>query len=225
MLLTIDTPRLILTNNMATTIAIFEDNARLRESLTVLLSGVEGYTVCGDYENCAEAAGIVRQHQPDVVIMDINMPGVDGIEGLRIIKEQRPETFIIMHTVLEDDDRLFQCLCGGANGYILKNTSFVHLLEAIENVLKGGAPLSPVIAKKVLQFFRPANPSRLQYHLSYREKEVLKYLVKGYSYKMIASQCHISLDTVRGHIRNIYSKLHVNCGREAVSKALRDNIL
>lgn len=225
MLLTIDAPRLILTINMGTTIAIFEDNARLRESLTVLLSGVEGYSVCGDYENCAQAAGIVRLHQPDVVIMDINMPGVDGIEGLRIIKEQRPETFIIMHTVLEDDDRLFQCLCGGANGYILKNTSFVHLLEAIENVLHGGAPLSPIIAKKVLQFFRPANPGRLQYHLSDREKEVLKYLVKGYSYKMIAGQCHISLDTVRGHIRNIYSKLHVNCGREAVSKALRDNIL
>lgn len=210
---------------MATSIAIFEDNARLRESLTVLLNGVDGYSVCGDYANCAQAAGIIRDHQPDVVIMDIDMPGVDGIEGLRIIKEQRPETFIIMHTVFEDDDRLFQCLCGGANGYILKNTSFVHLLEAIENVLHGGAPLSPLIAQKVLQYFRPANPGRLQYHLSDREKEVLKYLVKGYSYKMIASQCHISLDTVRGHIRNIYSKLHVNCGREAVSKALRDNIV
>ena len=210
---------------MAISIAIFEDNSRLRESLTVLLGGVEGYTVCGSYENCAQAARIIQEHLPDMVIMDIDMPGVDGIEGLRIIKEQRPETYIIMHTVLEDDDRLFQCLCGGANGYILKNSSFVHLLEAIENVLNGGAPLSPVIAKKVLQFFRPANPGRLQYHLSEREKEVLKYLVKGYSYKMIAAQCHISLDTVRGHIRNIYSKLHVNCGREAVSKALRDNIL
>jgi DNA-binding NarL/FixJ family response regulator len=210
---------------MATRIAIFEDNARLRESLTVLLSGVDGYTVCGDYENCAEAERVIREHQPDVVIMDIDMPGVDGIEGLRIIKEQRPETYIIMHTVLEDDDRLFQCLCGGANGYILKNSSFVHLLNAIENVLNGGAPLSPVIAKKVLHFFHPASPGRLQYHLSEREKEVLKYLVKGYSYKMIAGHCHISLDTVRGHIRNIYSKLHVNCGREAVSKALRDNIL
>lgn len=210
---------------MSTSIAIFEDNARLRESLTVLLNGVEGYAVCGDYGNCVGAAEIVREHQPDVVIMDIDMPGVDGIEGLRIIKEQRPETYIIMHTVLEDDDRLFQCLCGGANGYILKNTSFVSLLDAIGNVLQGGAPLSPVIAKKVLQFFRPANPGRLQYHLSDREKEVLAYLVKGYSYKMIAGHCHISVDTVRGHIRNIYSKLHVNCGREAVSKALRDKIV
>ena len=210
---------------MATSIAIFEDNSRLRQTLTILLSGVEGYTVCGDYENCAQAGRIMEEHHPDVVIMDIDMPAVDGIEGLRIIKEHHPQTYIIMHTVLEDEDRLFQCLCGGANGYILKNTSFVNLLEAIENVLHGGAPLSPPIAQKVLQYFRNSGIGRLQYHLSDREREVLKYLVKGYSYKMIAGHCHISLDTVRGHIRNIYSKLHVNCGREAVSKALRDNII
>ena len=210
---------------MATTIAIFEDNSRLRQSLTVLLNGVEGYTVCGGYENCTRAAEVMDEFHPDVVIMDIDMPDVDGIEGLQIIKERHPHTYIIMHTVMEDEDRLFQCLCGGANGYILKNTSFVHLLEAIENVLHGGAPLSPPIAKKVLQSFRHSTTGRLQYHLSEREKEVLKYLVKGYSYKMIAGHCHISLDTVRGHIRNIYSKLHVNCGREAVSLALRDRII
>jgi DNA-binding NarL/FixJ family response regulator len=127
--------------------------------------------------------------------------------------------------VMEDEEQLFRCLCSGANGYILKNTSFVHLLEAIEDVLQGGAPLSPPIAKKVLQSFQAPNANQLKYHLSEREKEVLAYLVKGYSYKMIASHCQISLDTVRGHIRNIYSKLHVNCGREAVSKALRDRIV
>ncbi len=210
---------------MSTRIVIFEDNTRLRQSLKILLNGVEGYVVCGDYENCLQAAEIVDEHAPDVIIMDIDMPGVDGIEGLRIIKERRPQTYIVMHTVLEDEDRLFRCLCTGANGYILKNTSFVNLLEAIDNVLHGGAPLSPPIAKKILQSFQATTPGRLQYNLSERETEVLKYLVKGYSYKMIASACHISLDTVRGHIRNIYAKLHVNCGREAVAKALRDKIV
>ena len=210
---------------MPTSILIFEDNSRLRQSLKILLNGVDGCTVNGDYENCVRAADAVREHHPDVVIMDIDMPGVDGIEGLRIIKELSPHTYIIMHTVLEDEDRLFKCLCAGANGYILKNTSFVHLLEAIENVLHGGAPLSPAIAKKVLQSFQQTHTPSLQYNLSVREIEVLKYLVKGYSYKMIAASCYISLDTVRGHIRNIYAKLHVNCGREAVTKALRDKIV
>jgi DNA-binding NarL/FixJ family response regulator len=210
---------------MANRIIIFEDNQRLRQSLKILLDGVDGYSVCGDYENCIDAANIVEEQKPDVVIMDIDMPGVDGIRGLQVIKEHRPQTYIIMHTVLEDEDRLFQCLCLGANGYILKNSSFVNLLDAIENVLHGGAPLSPSIAKKVLQSFRQDPPAPLSYRLSERETEIIKYLVKGYSYKMIANACHISLDTVRGHIRNIYVKLHVNCGREAVVKALRDKIV
>jgi len=210
---------------MSTSIVIFEDNQRLRQSLKILLEGVEGYKVNGDYENCEQAATIIDKHHPDVVIMDIDMPGVDGIEGLRVIKEKSPQTFIIMHTVLEDEERLFKCLCSGANGYILKNTSFVNLLDAIDNVLHGGAPLSPPIAKKVLQSFQVNSSARLQYNISEREAEVLRYLVKGYSYKMIAATCYISLDTVRGHIRNIYTKLHVNCGREAVAKALRDKIV
>lgn len=208
-----------------TNIVIFEDNARLRQSLKVLLEGVEGYKVCGDYEDCSDAAAIVDEQQPDVVIMDIDMPGVDGIEGLRVIKERAPNTYIVMHTVFEDEERLFKCLCSGANGYILKNTSFITLLDAIDNVLHGGAPLSPPIAKKVLQSFQSSPAGRLKYNLSERETEILKYLVKGYSYKMIAGTCFISMDTVRGHIRNIYAKLHVNCGREAVVIALRDNIV
>jgi DNA-binding NarL/FixJ family response regulator len=210
---------------MSTQIMLFEDNLRLRQSLKILLEGVEGYSVCGDYDNCEQAVLAIQEFQPDVVIMDIDMPRVDGIEGLKLIKEYRPQTYIIMHTVLEDEEKLFQCLCQGANGYILKNASFVHLLEAIDNVLKGGAPLSPSIAKKVLQSFRENTTDRKKYNLSERETEVIKYLVKGFSYKMIASACHVSLDTVRGHIRNIYIKLHVNCGREAVVKALRDRIV
>src|SRR5215469_3236696 len=166
-----------------TRIVIFEDNSRLRLSLKVLLDGVSGYSVCGDYENCDRAVEVMDVHRPEVVIMDIDMPGVDGIEGLRLIKEQYPDTYIIMNTVLEDEERLFRCLCSGANGYILKNTSFVHLLEAIENVLHGGAPLSPTIARKVLESFQHSYAGSLKYHLSDREKEVLGYLVKGYSYK------------------------------------------
>ena len=130
-----------------------------------------------------------------------------------------------MHTVFEDDEKLFDCLCAGANGYILKNTSFVNLLEAIDNVLHGGAPLSPSIAKKVLNSFQSKPLVKNSYDLSPRETEILKLLVKGFSYKMIASTCYISLDTVRGHIRNIYTKLHVNCGREAVVKALQDKVV
>jgi DNA-binding NarL/FixJ family response regulator len=208
-----------------TKIVIFEDNGRLRESLKILLEGVEGYSVVGDYENCLKAAAIIDEHQPEVVIMDIDMPGLDGIEGLRIIKEKSPNTYIVMHTVFEDEERLFKCLCAGANGYILKNTSFVNLLEAIDNVLHGGAPLSPPIAKKVLQSFQASTTARQKHNLTERETEVLKYLVKGFSYKMIAATCSISMDTVRGHIRNIYNKLHVNCGREAIVIALRDNIV
>lgn len=212
-------------DDMPTRILIFEDNHPLRQSLKVLLGGIPSYTVCGDYENCDHAAEAVIEHEPDVVIMDIDMPGTDGIQGLHIIKEKRPQTYIIMHTVFEDEERLFECLCSGANGYILKNTSFTSLLEGIDHVLHGGAPLSPSIAKKVLQSFSTVSPGHNQHNLSERETEVLKYLVKGYSYKMIASACFISLDTVRGHIRNIYAKLHVNCGREAVAKALRDKIV
>lgn len=210
---------------MPVRILLFEDNTRLRQSLRILLEGIEGYKVCGDYDNCENVAEITDEHQPEVVIMDIDMPCVNGIEGLRIIKERRPETFIIMHTVFEDDDRLYQCLCAGANGYILKNTSFVNLLEAIDNVINGGAPLSPAIAKKVLASFQHHTSGKSPYDLSTRETEILKYLVKGFSYKMIANACYISLDTVRGHIRNIYTKLHVNCGREAVVKALKDHLV
>lgn len=210
---------------MAVRILLFEDNTRLRQSLRILLDGIEGYEVRGDYDNCEDVAAIIDEHQPDVVIMDIDMPCVNGIEGLRIIKERRPGTFIIMHTVFEDDERLYQCLCAGANGYILKNTSFVNLLEAIDNVLHGGAPLSPPIAKKVLASFQYHPTGKSPYDLSQRETEILQYLVKGFSYKMIASACYISLDTVRGHIRNIYTKLHVNCGREAVVKALKDHLV
>ncbi|MCC7232548.1 MAG: response regulator transcription factor [Bacteroidia bacterium] len=206
---------------MAVRIVIFEDNNALRNSLKTLLAGVEGYEVVGDYENCEGVKENILSLHPDIVIMDIDMPKVNGIEGLCIIKEVLPETAIIMHTIFEDEQRLFDSLCAGANGYLLKNNSFENLLEGIEDALHGGAPMSPAIARKVLQSFHAQN----RYGLSPREKEVLQYLVKGYSYKMIAGAIFVSLSTIQAHIRNIYTKLHVNCGREAIVIALRDKIV
>ncbi len=205
-------------------ILIFEDNVALRLSLKTLLMGVEGYTVAGDYSNCKNAKEITETILPDIVIMDIDMPEVNGIEGLKIIKETKPDTQIIMHTVFDDDQRLFDCLCYGASGYILKNTTFSKLIEAIDTVQKGGSPLSPLIARKVLNSFHQEEKTN-SYNLSKRELEILGLMVQGFSYKMIADACFISIDTVRGHVRNIYTKLHVNCGKAAVAKALKDKIV
>lgn len=210
---------------MTTRIMLFEDNSALRLSMKMLLNGVEGYEVVGDYGDCTNARQAVEKLQPDIVIMDIDMPRVDGIEGLRRIKECRPETVVVMHTVFEDDKKLFDCLCAGANGYLLKNSSFAQLLKALEEVQQGGAPMSPAVAAKVLRSFQAPPSTKNKYALTKRELELLQYLVKGYSYKMIAADLFISLATVQTHVRNIYTKLHVNCGREAVVVALRDKIV
>ncbi|MGZ8538277.1 MAG: response regulator [Flavisolibacter sp.] len=208
---------------MPISLILFEDNERLRESLVYLLNNTEGYQVLADYNHCNDAANIVRLYQPDVVLMDIDMPGDDGIIGVNKIKSARPLTSVIMFTVFEDDDKLFQCLCAGANGYLLKKTPPGKIFEAIQEVVEGGAPMSPSIARKVLSSFQKAKSN--QYHLTPREIEVLQHLTKGYSSKMIASELNISFDTARSHLKNIYTKLHVNCGKEAISKALTEHIL
>lgn len=210
---------------MPVKLLIFEDNVPLRLSMKTLLNSVDGYEVVGDFDDCSHAREVVKELEPDIVIMDIDMPLVNGIEGLRIIKESRPETAVIMHTVFEDDGKLFECLCAGANGYLLKNSSFTQLLNALEEVRHGGAPMSPSVATRVLRSFQASAAAKNKYELTKRELELLQFLVKGYSYKMIAATLFISLATVQTHIRNIYTKLHVNCGREAVVVALRDKIV
>ena len=205
-------------------IMIFEDNDRLRESLAFLLRSTEGYEVTGDYNNCMEADMLMRVYYPDIVLMDIDMPGVNGIEGVKKIKETRPETSVIMYTVFEDDEKLFRCLCAGANGYLLKKTPPQKLFEAIQEVLNGGAPMSPSIARKVLGSFQ-IRPEINKYQLSPREIEVLQWLIKGYSIKIIASEMNLAFDTIRSHLKNIYQKLHVNCGKEAIAKALNERIV
>ena len=204
-------------------IVIFEDNDRLRESLVALFKGMDEYIVTGDYNNCNDAATIARVYQPDVVLMDIDLPGESGIKGVMKIKESHPNSAIIMYTVFEDDEKLFQCLCAGANGYLLKKTAPSKLIDAIKEVIEGGAPMSPSIARKVLNSFQQGKSNK--YFLSVREIETLQLLIKGYSAKMIAAELKISFDTARYHLKNIYNKLHVNCGKEAIVKALGEHIV
>ncbi len=209
---------------MSAEIIIFEDNEQLRSSLVVLLNNRNTYKVIADYDSVKEAAIIARRYRPDVVIMDIDMLGKTGIQGVAEIKEARPETLVIMYTMFEDDEKIFASLCAGANGYILKKTSPHKLFEAINEVIEGGAPMSPSIARCVLQSFA-IKSSAQQYHLTDREKEILSLLIKDYSIKIIAAELKIAFDTARTHLRNVYQKLHVNCGKEAIAKVLRERII
>lgn len=210
-----------------TSVLIFEDNKDLRDSLHLLVNGSLGYTVLDSRVNCADADKLVIQHQPDVVLMDIDMPEVNGIEGLRMIKKVRPETHVIMLTIFDQNEHIFEAMQNGADGYILKRSAPTEIFKAIEEVLSGGAPMTPAVAKKVLSFFtaEKSKPAKKENDLTPKETEVLKLLVDGFSYKMIASEQEVSIDTVRTHIKNIYRKLHVNSMSEAVAKAIRQNLV
>ena len=204
-------------------IVIFEDNHKLRESVAALLNH-KGFQVVGQYEDCMNAAEVIREDDPDVVLMDIDMPGISGIEGVTMVKEAKPQAAVVIYTVFEDDEKLFRCLCAGANGYLLKKTPPQKLIEAINEVLEGGAPMSPQIAHKVLNTFHPQT-TKFRYALTEREIEVLKYLTKGYGNKQIGAEMFLSFETIRSHLKNIYQKLHVNCGKEAIVKALQERIV
>lgn len=207
-------------------VAIFDDNAAFTSSLDLLLNDSDDYTLCGAFNNATNVLMKIAKSKPDLVIMDIKMPEVSGIEAVTTIRKEYPHLPILMQTVFEDDDKVFAAICAGASGYILKGTSPQKVLEAIAEVYAGGAPMSPSIARKVLQFFKTQQTAPAEYFdLSNREKEILKYLVDGYSYKMIADACHISFNTVNAHLRKIYEKLHVNSSQEAISKALRQKIV
>lgn len=211
---------------MAYSLLIFEDNARLRQSLELLLNDEMNFAVVGAFADCMHAVEEVERSGADLVVMDIDMPGMNGIEGVRQIKNKYPHIKVVMHTVFDDDSRIFDSICAGADGYLLKNTSPVQLIQSLLEVMQGGAPMSPFVAQKVFQHFRKQNlPASDPFNLSDREKEILEMLVQGNSYKMIAAKCSIVIDTLKKHLRNIYSKLHVSCGTEAVAKALQHKIV
>jgi DNA-binding NarL/FixJ family response regulator len=215
---------------MSLRIAIFDDNKNIRESITLLLKTVPDLEVVGSFSHVLDCIEDVRECQPDIVLMDIEMPGMTGIEAVKLIKKELPHVQILMQTVFEDDDRVFDSICAGASGYILKNHLNTRLVESIMELQYGGSPMSPSIARKVLNKLQQIPQHVKQeappdYHLTPREKEVLACIVEGLSYKMIGDRLNISYETVRSHIKKIYEKLHVASLTEAVAKAINQRIV
>lgn len=207
-------------------VALFEDNALLRDQMCELLQSADEISVVGSWENCVQIKKIMDFYQPDVVLMDIDMPISNGLQGLDYIVKNMPKTNVIMLTIFEDDDHVFQSICLGAKGYLLKKTPPKKIIEAIFDTKEGGSPMSPSIARKVLQSFASIkNVANEDYRLTPREKDILQSLVSGNSYKMIGFELEISINTVRQYIRSIYEKLQVHSMNEAVSKAIKQNIV
>ena len=215
---------------MAIKIALFDDNKSIRNSIILLLNTDPSIEVVGSFENAQNCVEDVRTTKPDIVLMDIEMPGVNGIEAVRLLSREFPLTKVMIQTVFEDDEKVFNCICMGAAGYILKNQLNVSLLDAIKDLYSGGAPMSPSIARRVLQMLQSDYRTKMPnpaygYNLTAREKEVLGAIVNGLSHKMIAHELNISYETVRSHIKKIYEKLQVASLTEVVAKAIKQNIV
>jgi len=208
-------------------VVIFEDNKHLRESLSLVINNTEGMACSGAFSNGNNLVKDMVNGNPDLVIMDIDMPGMDGIECTKLIKRQFPSVKILMQTVFEENEKIYEAIKAGANGYILKKARPDELIAAIREVASDGAPMSPEVARKVLDLLKSGGPEsdHNMVELTQREKEILQMLVDGHSYKSIAAQLFISFFTVQSHIKNIYEKLEVNSKSEAVTKALKNRLL
>lgn len=208
-------------------VVVFDDNKDRLDSLKILINHTEGLECSGTFLNCHTVLEDIAETKPAVVMMDIDMPGINGIEAVKIIRDEHPQLPILMQTVFDDNERVFASICAGASGYILKKASPPQIVQAIHDVHEGGAAMSSSVARQVLKAFQtqmvlqtPAN-----FDLTDREKEILGYLVKGLSHKLIANELFISVHTVNTHIRNIYEKLHVRSVSAAVAKAIREKIV
>ncbi len=208
-------------------VAVFEDNKPRRELLEMLLNSTEGIMCCGAYPDGRDALIHIAGNMPDVVLMDIDMPNINGIQTLTAIRSQYPSLKVLMQTVFEHEDKIFDSILAGADGYILKKTPPAKLLEAVHEVMAGGAPMTPTVARQVLLLFnnRHQKIPKNNFDLTERELEILSLLVNGFSYKMIAEKCSVSYPTVNTHISHIYQKLHVQSGTEAVAKAIQEKIV
>lgn len=207
-------------------ISIVEDNEKIRNLIQKYLQNQEEFASVAAYESVEEQLKYLDdEHRPNVILMDIELPGMSGIDGMKLIKNRFPEIEIIILTVYHDSHKIFDSLCAGASGYLLKHTSLQEIKEAIEVSLHGGSPMSPQIARKVINYFKGnSGEKKNEVELTEREQEIVVGLVDGLSYKMIADRMNISIDTVRTHIRNIYKKLHVNSKAEVIAKSLKGEI-
>ncbi|MBK9401349.1 MAG: response regulator transcription factor [Bacteroidetes bacterium] len=209
-------------------VMVFDDNKGRLESLELLINQYDDMKCVGTFVNCEGIIEKVKVLLPDVILMDIDMPGLNGIEGLKLIRKSMPDVMVIMQTVFEEEDKIFEAVKSGAHGYFLKKTSPLKLIEGIRDVMEGGAPMTPSVAKKVLEVFQNKTNSRNKnstFDLTPRELEILSHLVKGSSYKMIADACGISWHTVNSHFKKIYEKLHVHSATEAISVAIEQRIV
>jgi len=204
-------------------ILIYEDNRQLRQGLELLISGSAGYRIAATFADCSNIVTDVQTHNPDLILMDIDMPPLSGIEGLKQLRAAGLSNKVVMLTVFDDNEHVFEAIQAGAEGYILKKTPPAKLIEFLGDAMNGGAPMNSSIAIQVLKMVSGGRRGPMQdFELSAREQDVLELLVEGYSYKLIADKLFISLDTVRSHIKRIYEKLQVNSKSEAVAKALKN---
>ncbi|HEX3231410.1 MAG TPA: response regulator transcription factor [Pyrinomonadaceae bacterium] len=206
--------------------AVVEDMRDIRDGLTTLINFTDGFRCTGSYPSMEEALARLPGNIPDVLLSDIGLPGMNGIDGIRILKERYPQMQILMLTVYDDDDRIFDALCAGASGYLLKRTPPAKLLENIREAMSGGSPVSPEVATRVIRFFREFhNPDREDYALTPHETRLLKLLTEGYNYQTAAEKLGVSYNTIKFHVRHIFDKLQVHSKSEAVLKAMRDRLV
>jgi DNA-binding NarL/FixJ family response regulator len=207
-------------------VAIVEDRREIRESLALLIGGTEGFNCTSSYRSMEEALDKIGRRMPQIVLCDIGLPGMSGIEGIRILKERYPQLLILMLTIHNDDERIFDAICAGACGYLLKKTPPARLLDSLREAVNGGGPMSPEVAGRVIALFREIRPpEQTDYNLTPHETRLLKLLVEGHNYKTAATELGVTVHTVSFHLRSIYEKLQVHSKSEAVAKALRNRIV
>ena len=207
-------------------VAIIEDHREFRDYLTALISGTEGFECIGSFRSVEDALPKVNAHVPDVILLDIGLPGMNGIDGIRVLKERHPDVLFLTLTIHDDDERIFDALCAGASGYLLKKTQPGQLIESVKEAARGGAPMSPEVARRVIRLFREIRPpDRADYNLSPHEIRILKLLVEGHNYETAATKLGVKPTTINFHLQNIYQKLQVHSKTEAVAKALRNRLI